>query len=349
MRHVPILVLACCFTLAACAEATPEDLANDPSMVAASALQNQALQSPTATNQQDTADDSNTVRALADFQSSQSTTKSEVVLFGGVDSKGVSLSDTWTFDGSQWTQRKVSGPSARWGASSSGGVNHKVLLFGGVDPVRGILGDTWSWNGTSWTHLAIPGPSPRVLSVLSPMQGHIVLVGGYEGGQETWNWSGTTWTKSTVTAPQVFFDSPAGTLNGVLNVVGDTSSISQWNGTTWTAHTAASHPAFRLGAGAAVRGNTLVMFGGSDTTGRTRYGETWTWDGSRWTQQVGPGPSPRTFPSMATINNQIVLFGGAIDSPGTTTGDTWIFDGSKWTQLHISGPTSRSSATIATR
>jgi hypothetical protein len=36
-----------------------------------------------------------------------------LILFGGVDGDGNDLQDTWAWDGVSWTQRHVSGPSAR--------------------------------------------------------------------------------------------------------------------------------------------------------------------------------------------------------------------------------------------
>src|SRR5207302_8142290 len=78
----------------------------------------------------------------------------------------------------------------------------------------------------------------------------------------------------------------------------------------------------------------LVLFGGL-IPGQGPSAETWTFDGTGWTQLHPPvAPAPREEAAMAydAARGNLVLFGGA---NGTTTfGDTWTFDGTTWTQLH---------------
>ncbi len=66
-----------------------------------------------------------------------------VVLFGGNDLFGA-LADTWTWDGTTWTQRHpATSPSARTSASMAyDAATGTVVLFGGG---HGILG-TWTWG-----------------------------------------------------------------------------------------------------------------------------------------------------------------------------------------------------------
>jgi hypothetical protein len=40
----------------------------------------------------------------------------KLVLFGGINNSNTNLGDTWTFDGSTWTQLAVAGPPARYAA-----------------------------------------------------------------------------------------------------------------------------------------------------------------------------------------------------------------------------------------
>ena len=69
-----------------------------------------------------------------------------VMMFGGRDTNGSLLNDTWFFDGVHWSQVPVSeNPSARaCGQLVVGTLNgdEEYLLFGG-DGVRGPLSDTW--------------------------------------------------------------------------------------------------------------------------------------------------------------------------------------------------------------
>lgn len=57
----------------------------------------------------------------------------QVVLFGGLDSSQFSLGDTWTWDGTTWTERHPqSSPSPRYGAHMAyDAARREVVLFGG--------------------------------------------------------------------------------------------------------------------------------------------------------------------------------------------------------------------------
>jgi hypothetical protein len=72
----------------------------------------------------------------------------------------------------------------------------------------------------------------------------------------------------------------------------------------------------------------VVLLGGG---GEDVVGDTWTWDGTDWTQHFpAHSPTPRYGPGMAydAARGQVVLFGAA---PGLTS-DTWTWDGTDWTQ-----------------
>src|SRR5215472_11054655 len=72
----------------------------------------------------------------------------------------------------------------------------------------------------------------------------------------------------------------------------------------------------------------VLLFGG-ETTRLTRLGDTWTWDGHRWTQlHPAHSPSPRAWAEMAydPRHHDVVLFGGI------GLADTWTWNGSDWTR-----------------
>jgi hypothetical protein len=98
-------------------------------------------------------------------------------------------------------------------------------------------------------------------------------------------------------------------------------------------------PAPRAGAGMAgdVNGN-IVLFGGVNTNFDCclYYGDTWTWNGSAWTEQFpANSPSPRTVGAMTydAAHGQVVLFGGQ-DQFNVYLDETWTWDGSNWTKQH---------------
>src|SRR5215468_9669616 len=79
----------------------------------------------------------------------------------------------------------------------------------------------------------------------------------------------------------------------------------------------------------------LVLFGGGATTGTGFSNQTWSWNGTTWTQ-LHPGTSPSGRDSFAFVYNPatraVVLFGG-FRGTGYAPGDTWSWNGTTWTQL----------------
>ena len=124
----------------------------------------------------------------------------QLVLFGGFDSPVGFYADTWTWDGTTWTElHPPASPSARYGAQlvlDPG--SQALLLFGGADAAR-VLGDTWSWDGITWTkEHPRRSPGPRSGYGMDTLGRHVVLFGGSAPGRfygDTWVWRGATWTQ----------------------------------------------------------------------------------------------------------------------------------------------------------
>jgi hypothetical protein len=275
----------------------------------------------------------------------------DMVLFGGdqvTDGTGVLLSDTWTWDGSTWTEQFPSAsPAARYGASLAyDAATGDLVLFGGVTSA-GDASDTWTWNGTTWTPL-LPKNSPpaRYAASVADDQatGLVVLFGGLANHtmlSDTWTWDGTTWTQQhpgskpparyaasmgydAATATVVLFGGYEGGLTGL-------SDTWTWNGSNWSQQAPASSPSGRYGASVAYdpAAGEMILFGGY-SSGNNDQSDMWTWDGSTWTK-LSPTTSPpaRRYAVMdydgATGN--LVLFGGdpgGIDTPSSLS-DTWIW------------------------
>lgn len=150
-----------------------------------------------------------------------------VVLFGGEGSSG-DLSDTWTWDGSAWTQlHPTTAPTPRRDAAMAyDPVSHDLLLYGGHSgdagwsgyapqggEPNGILSDTWAWDGTGWARIASKGPVltlSRPLMATDPVTAHVVLVSDAAEipnaaeprlWPNTWVWGGSGWLTTTATAP----------------------------------------------------------------------------------------------------------------------------------------------------
>lgn len=128
----------------------------------------------------------------------------ELVLFGGSAGGGVSLGDTWTFDGKAWTQATpATSPSPRYGASMAV-LDGQAVLFGGFG-ADGPLADTWTFDGTAWTQLSVAtAPSARGDASLAPFGADVVLVGGRGAAGalgDTWKLDGKTWAQVNAPAP----------------------------------------------------------------------------------------------------------------------------------------------------
>jgi uncharacterized repeat protein (TIGR01451 family) len=175
----------------------------------------------------------------------------DMVLFGGGGNSGV-LNDTWTWNGTTWTQLSpATSPPVRAGASMAyDPATGNMVLFGGLGN-SGFLGDTWTWDGTTRTQQS-PATSPPARYGASmaydPATGDMVLFGG--GGSsgvlgDTWTWDGTTWTQlSPATSPPARYGASMAYDPAIGDMVlfGGISSDSGYLGDTWTYGPSAPQP-----------------------------------------------------------------------------------------------------------
>lgn len=195
--------------------------------------------------------------------------------------------------------------------------HRQVVLFSGD-----TISDTWLWDGHTW-HQAHPPTSPPARSAASMAYDaatrQVVLFGGVGVNGAT---LGDTWT---------------------------------WGGSTWTQQHPGAAPSARGSASMAYDAahQQIVLFGGEAETGghvTAAVRDTWTWDGSTWTQQhPAASPAARYFASMAydTARQRTLLFGGYADTAGGVVGDTWAWDGAGWVQLHpATAPAARASSSL---
>jgi hypothetical protein len=227
--------------------------------------------------------------------------RQQLVLFGGADSTGAYLADTWVWDGTDWTQESPSTkPPARYeSAMVYDEIRQQVMMFGGSGP--DLFADTWVWDGTNWTQKhPVNSPVDRDLPIMAydVARQQTVLYGGSDSGVGT----------------------------GIYGLLGDTWV---WDGTNWTQKTPATNPP--LGGGGALAYDSalqeVVLFGGFDANANDIPG-TWVWNGITWAAlNVSTNPPSRDSGSnqMAydASQQQMVLFGGSSNSTGTL-GDTWI-------------------------
>ena len=238
-----------------------------------------------------------TARINAALARTQSGTTNGALLFGGFDGTNY-LADTWTWDGTNWTEQSpATSPPARAGATIEY-FDGEVLLYGGYNGTS-YLNDTWLWDGTTWTEQSGTNPPARAYASMAEDTGYafgtgaLVLFGGYNGT----SYLGDTWTYTT-----------AG----------------------WTKQTPTTSPSARAYAAMAYNGTLAepTVFGGYD--GTNALADTWEYTGTNnWVEQSPTtNPPARIDAAMAdnSTDGQLVLFGGqATTSTSSVLDDTWTF------------------------
>jgi hypothetical protein len=123
----------------------------------------------------------------------------------------------------------------------------------------GPLGDTWTLAGGVWHRVAASGPTPRYLAALA-----------YDADNQTY------------------------VLFGGQTAKGTSDETWVWNGTLWKAPSPLHRPPPRMDAAMAYdpAHRVVVLYGGliPDQNEGAEARDTWTWNGTDWTEaDVGPG------------------------------------------------------------
>ena len=243
-----------------------------------------------------------------------------VLMTGGsaVDSRReyVLFNDLWSFDGIAWTQLPSSGDRIS-GARIDSDSQQQLYSFGGFRDDRAI-GDLRVLADHVWRPV---GVHPSVTTaeggfVFDAARNRFVAFGGGSAGNalvsEVWEWDGRGWTQSPATPP------PA---RGSHVMVYD------------------------------ARRKKVVVFGGmgvrTANIESAMLGDTWEYDGERWTRMNAVGPSPRLGAGAAFDSKRglVILFGGADDQRAFN--DLWAWDGVAWKRIAVGGPEPRVMGNIA--
>jgi hypothetical protein len=183
-----------------------------------------------------------------------------------------------------------------------------VGVLGAVPPAAASASPQ---QALDWTNPApAVHPSPRVFAAMAydAATGTVVLFGGYTENGDPSSFQDDTWT---------------------------------WNGTTWTEQHPATSPPARFDAAMAYDAatGTVVLFGGMGLAPDNYLGDTWTWNGTTWTEQhPATSPTHRTGGRMVydAATGTVVLFGGG-NNHGALRG-TWTWDGTNWTKQAAASP-----------
>jgi hypothetical protein len=230
------------------------------------------------------------------------TNRDVLVLYGGL-SEERNYTDTWEWDGENWTQFPVEGPGAREAAGMTFDASrNKVVLFGGAQSGH-TMSDIWEWDGIQWTQIpADDGPDARFPAgfAYDAVNQNVLLFGGHSIDDDKVTTFSDTWT---------------------------------WNGLVWE-ELDVKGPSARDGARAIFdpMSNVVILFGGAELTPKAKIlNDTWLWDGTQWQQVEGSGPFARVHPVLAfDPKRSVIVMTGGSDAPDSILEDTWEWNGEVW-------------------
>jgi hypothetical protein len=241
-----------------------------------------------------------------------------------VDDAGDSRSDTWAWDGSAWTELAAGFPQRGFIEGAFDAARQVSVVYGGIDrtPGSAYFAETEELGTGTWSNRSTtPGTRSSGGLAFDSARGVTVLFGGFDGTawlDDLWEWDGSTWTPGCASAPCSTSPRPSRRAGMVL-----------------------TYDAAR---------RQTVLFGGFESSGSDNYlGDTWTWDGSAWTEQTTPSaPSARVSAAANydPVTRLVYLFGGAAGP--SELSDLWAWEGSVWQRIEVDGlPGARRDARLA--
>jgi hypothetical protein len=229
------------------------------------------------------------------------TARGEIVINDGIQSMSVVFAETWTWDGSQWTQHPGASNAGREAAAMVyDEARANSVLFGGAIEMR-LNGDTWTWDGVEWTLAASEGPTPRFPSAWAydPTGEQVLLFGAHE--------------------PTIEGDSV------------DRADLWAWDGESWIELLFEGEAPDKLPGSAMVYdgiSSRMMLYGGF-TDGSTPI---WYWDGVAWERVETNGPVRAGHALVYDPVANVVMLAGGVNRPGgTPIQDSWVWDGETWT------------------
>jgi hypothetical protein len=208
----------------------------------------------------------------------------EMVLFGGYGEGIGALGETWTYNGSTWTEQSPanSPPPSESPAMAYDPATGEMVLFGGVNGQSTIFNETWTYNGSAWTEQS-PASSPSARYGASMAYdsetGEVVMFGGLgEAGSflaETWIYNGSSWSEQSLTpSPPARIGAAMGydSATGQVVLFGGLGEADPFLGDTWTYQQIKAFPSISTSASGSVAAGGKVhdeatLSGGSSPGG----------------------------------------------------------------------------------
>lgn len=280
-----------------------------------------------------------------------------VVLFGGINTFGDPLGDTWEYTTTGWhnlTSSLSASPPPRWGASMTYDPSlGALLLFGGqfATGAANAYNDTWEFSASGWTelHPAESPPPEGVQLVYDAADGYAYAwgVAGTSHVQNDWAFENGDWTNLTPSVtgapPSIAFYAA---YDPQMNYVLFYGGISEFcaGGLTYSYSDGAFHnltstevlsPAPIIGSGVLTydpAADGVILFSGYNTAcGITNA--TWEFRDGQWsnlTSLVGPAPAGRWDARLAydpSVGGAVTFSGNENPVAGENDlgTDTWAY------------------------
>ncbi len=272
---------------------------------------------------------------------------SQTMLVYGGRAGASNIPTTFAWDGTTWSHVATESNDTGRGRLVTHVHDKRVLLI--------AYDGMFAWSGAGWTKLftSVQGGMRRGrVAAASDVAGRRVLVFGGSAGQllsdSTEIWRGT-WAQHVGVSPSrraysaMAYDAARREFVLFGGTDGDENLNDTWvfANNTWIQRTPSSSPPKRYGHSMVydVKRGVVVMFGG---TGANWYGDTWSWDGTTWSQAVGAGPAARDGHASTydPIREETIVFGGYAGFDRPVLGDTWVWNGA-WTKRTDIGPSPR--------
>jgi hypothetical protein len=203
----------------------------------------------------------------------------KTVLFGGFDETNY-RQDTWTWEGTDWTEVKKNRPPNRSSmAMWYDPLAHKTIFYSGLG--RGSIderitrySDMYSFDGNGWTKLNVtttPGERFGAQIAIDPRSGKLLLFGGFRSVLD-----------SSSNARTQFYDNDTWIWDGAAN--------------SWTQVNPAVSPSARQNGAMAfdpIR-KEIVLFGGY---AGFYFSDTWVWNGTSWAPRMDAPLRARSAPA----------------------------------------------------
>jgi hypothetical protein len=261
-----------------------------------------------------------------------------------VNDAGVSLSDTWVWDGQSWASIAAGMPNRGFIAGAFDSKRGISLTYGGVNRptfTPQYFSQILERGTGAWTLLSgFPGARSTTGLAYDEAREVTVLFGGFDGNNwhnDLFEWNGSFWiercsdlpcrpVRPSVRESPVFVYDPARQVTLLFGGFGDYEPRDEtwtWDGATWTQRLPPVSPSARYGCAAAYDPATQRIFVFGGITDEGEVDELWAWDGSTWEQlDQTMGPTRRRDARLAwdTARKRGVLFGGRA---GTQAVDFW--------------------------